>query len=55
MEGVQICIPDAEEYCEAQTGVRHPEEMVLMVHKEPCPACKGNRYVAVRSAERASR
>jgi len=20
-----------------------------MVHKEPCPACKGNRYVAVQS------
>ncbi len=21
-----------------------------MVHKEPCPTCKGNRYVAVQSA-----
>ena len=21
-----------------------------MVHKEPCPKCKGNRYVAVQSA-----
>lgn len=20
-----------------------------MVHKEPCPACKGNRYVTVQS------
>jgi len=42
-------VKSAEEYGGEQTGVCHPEEMVQMMHKEPCPACKGNRYVTVQA------
>ncbi len=45
----RLAYPMPKSMVERSQGVRDPEEMVLMVHKEPCPTCKGNRYVTVQS------